>query len=95
MAVALQIYISHPLGKSQYFVPLPSHTLIITILYIMCNQVLPQDPAMLYSFINMKLRDRYASLDALCEDLDVERAVLEDKLAAAGFEYSAEHNKFW
>lgn len=50
---------------------------------------------MLYSFINMKLRDRYASLDALCEDLDVERAVLEDKLAAAGFEYSAEHNKFW
>ena len=29
---------------------------------------LPEDPMMLYSFINMKLRDFYPSLDALCED---------------------------
>lgn len=50
---------------------------------------------MLYSFINMKLRDCYSSLDALCEDLDVERDALEKTLAKAGFEYSAEHNKFW
>lgn len=50
---------------------------------------------MLYSFINMKLRDCYSSLDALCEDLNVERDALEKTLATAGFEYSAEHNKFW
>lgn len=56
---------------------------------------LPQDPMMLFSFINMKLRDRYPSLDALCEDMQISRAELETKLAAAGFEYSAEANKFW
>ena len=50
---------------------------------------------MLFSVVNMKLRDQYASLDALCDDLDSERAELERRLAEAGFEYSAEHNKFW
>ena len=35
--------------------------------------MLPKDPIMLLSMINMKLRDRYASLDALCEDMDVSR----------------------
>ena len=34
---------------------------------------LPEDPVMLYSFINMKLRDFYPSLDALCEDMNVEK----------------------
>ena len=56
---------------------------------------LPSDPMMLYSTVNMYLRDRYASLDELCADLDVDRAQLEEKLRAVGFEYSAEHNKFW
>ena len=56
---------------------------------------LPKDPMMLLSFVNMKLRDQYASLDALCDDLDIERTELERRLAKAGFEYSAEHNKFW
>lgn len=50
---------------------------------------------MLFSVVNMKLRDQYASLDALCDDLDIERADLERWLAEAGFEYSPEHNKFW
>ena len=35
------------------------------------------------------------SLDELCEDMDVNRKELEDKLAAFGFEYSEENNKFW
>lgn len=56
---------------------------------------LPQDPMMLYSFINMKLRDYYPSLDALCEDLQLDRSELEAQLAAAGFEYNPEANKFW
>jgi hypothetical protein len=43
----------------------------------------------------MYLRDRYGSLDELCADLDVDRAELEKRLRAVGFEYSAEHNKFW
>ena len=37
---------------------------------------LPEDPMMLYSFINMKLRDFYPSLDALCEDMNVEKEVI-------------------
>lgn len=50
---------------------------------------------MLFSFINMKLRDVYPSLDALCDDLHLERSKLEDTLRSAGFEYSEEYNKFW
>ena len=30
---------------------------------------LPQDPAVLLSYVNMKLRDSYPSLAALCDDL--------------------------
>lgn len=56
---------------------------------------LPSDPAMLYSVINMKLRDAsYASLDDLCDDLDLDRADLEARLAVAGFVYDAGHNRF-
>ena len=43
----------------------------------------------------MLLRDDYSSLDALCDDMDVNRRELEKKLAAVGFEYSEENNKFW
>lgn len=56
---------------------------------------LPDDTFMLYSAVNMLLRDRYATLDELCDDLHLDRAQLEAKLAAAGFEYSAENNRFW
>lgn len=55
---------------------------------------LPRDPYMLLSVINMKLRDRYAALDELCDDLDVDRAELERQLAAAGFTYDANTNSF-
>ena len=41
---------------------------------------IPQDPMMLMSFINMKLRDFYPSLDALCEDLEISREELEERL---------------
>ena len=55
----------------------------------------PKDPMMLLSFINMKLRDRYSSLEELCDDLEIDRKELEDKLATCGFEYSRENNRFW
>ena len=58
-------------------------------------QNIPQDPMMLFSYVNMKLRDEYPTLDELCASLDVDRKWLEEKLAAVGFEYSEEHNKFW
>lgn len=59
------------------------------------DEMIPQDPMMLYSFINMKLRDQYSSLFELCEDMDINEAELKEKLASAGFEYSEANNKFW
>ena len=41
---------------------------------------------MLLSVINMKLRDRYASLDALCEDMDVAKTEIVSALEAVGYE---------
>ena len=55
---------------------------------------LPQDPMILFSVINTTLRDQYPSLEALCEDLNVSREELEKKLAAVGFEYNKDLNKF-
>ena len=34
---------------------------------------IPKDPAMLLSFVNLKLRDYYKSLDEMCDDLDIDR----------------------
>lgn len=56
---------------------------------------LPTDPFMLMSFINMKLRDFYENLDALCSDLGINKEELCNKLEQAGFEYSEENKKFW
>ena len=55
---------------------------------------LPLDPIMLLSVINMKLRDRYASLDQLCEDLEEDREQLLSTLEAAGYRYDPELNAF-
>ena len=56
--------------------------------------MLPKDPMILLSYINTHLRDDYPSLDALCEDLDIPRAELEEKLSAVGFAYDEEQNRF-
>ena len=41
--------------------------------------VLPEDPMILFSFINTKLRDNYASLDELCDDMHISKADLVGK----------------
>ncbi len=55
---------------------------------------LPEEPVMLLSFINMKLRDQYASLDDLCDDLNVLSVDLEEKLGEIGYFYNAKENRF-
>ena len=55
---------------------------------------LPQDPIILYSVLNTKLRDRYSSLEDLCEDLNVSKEELEEKLKTVGFVYNRERNQF-
>ena len=54
----------------------------------------PEDPVILLSFINTKLRDEYASLDLLCEEMQIDRGGLETKLAAIDYAYSADRNQF-
>ena len=44
--------------------------------------MIPQDPFILLSWINTQLRDRYDTLDALCEEEGVKKAELTAKLAA-------------
>ena len=56
--------------------------------------MLPSDPIMLLSVVNTKLRDRYDSLEALCEDMNVTPEVLEMALAAAGYSYDEDRNQF-
>ena len=56
---------------------------------------LPNDVMMLLSFVNMKLRDRYGSLDEMCPDMQIDRKWLENKLASVGFEYNKAQNRFW
>lgn len=56
--------------------------------------MLPNDPVMLMSVINTKLRDTYPSLDALCDDLDVSVTEITEKLEKIGYKYSREQNRF-
>lgn len=55
---------------------------------------LPNDPFMLMSMINMKLRDEYESLDELCAALDVDKDSLVNTLHDAGFDYMPSINQF-
>lgn len=56
--------------------------------------MLPQDPEILLSYVNTKLRDEFDSLDALCGELDVEAVELKEKLSAAGYAYDGTANQF-
>ena len=56
--------------------------------------MLPNDPMMLLSIINTRLRDQYESLETLCEDLDEDSECICCKLAALGYLYDKELNRF-
>lgn len=56
--------------------------------------MIPNDPAILLSFVNMKLRDFYKSLDEMCDDMRLDKKAIENKLAMLGYEYKQERNQF-
>ena len=56
--------------------------------------MLPNDPAILLSVINTKLRDQYSSLAALCDDLDVSEEEIINKLKGIGYSYDSAQNRF-
>lgn len=55
---------------------------------------IPQDPYMLLSIINMKLRDSYPSLEELCASEDIDREDLEKRLVAIDYHYVSDQNQF-
>ena len=56
--------------------------------------MLPNDPMILLSYLNTKLRDYYPALDALCDDLQEDRTAIEEKLNSVDYAYSEELNRF-
>ena len=56
--------------------------------------MLPNEPILLLSVVNTKLRDEYESLEELCAALDVEESTLRSKLAALDYFYDPMHNQF-
>ena len=55
---------------------------------------IPNDPAMLLGFVNLKLRDFYNSLDQMCDDMQLSRREIEEKLATIDYVYDEKTNSF-
>lgn len=56
--------------------------------------MIPKDPVMLLSFMNLKLRDFYGNLEQLCEDLNVEKAEIVAELESIDYHYDEDRNQF-
>lgn len=56
--------------------------------------MLPKDPMILLSYLNTQLRDRYPSLEALCEDLQVDRQDIVEKMDSIDYIYEKDQNQF-
>lgn len=52
------------------------------------------DPNILVSIINMKLRDYYINLNILCEDMELNKELIQNKLNSIGYYYIEEQNQF-
>ena len=57
------------------------------------NQI-PKDPAMLLSFVNLKLRDEYSSFDDMCKSMQLNPKVITSTLKFIDYEYDEELNQF-
>ncbi|MCD8037859.1 MAG: DUF4250 domain-containing protein [Lachnospiraceae bacterium] len=56
--------------------------------------MLPKDAAMLLSYMNLKLRDFYPSLDAFCEDTGEDKSAIEEIISQIDYHYDGEKNRF-
>lgn len=52
------------------------------------------DPNILLSYINTKLRDNYSNLDALCEDLDLNKEEINNILNSIDYYYFKKEKKY-
>ncbi|MBO5087716.1 MAG: DUF4250 domain-containing protein [Lachnospiraceae bacterium] len=55
---------------------------------------IPNDPMMLLSYINTKLRDDYSNLTLLCDDLELNINEITTKLSTIDYSYNKELNRF-
>lgn len=55
---------------------------------------IPNDPIILLSYVNTKLRDFYQNLDQLCEDMNLNKEYLIAKLASIDYQYDHNLNQF-
>lgn len=55
---------------------------------------IPNDPAILVSFLNTQLRDFYPSLEEFCKANDTDQKEIEDRLAKIGYTYDEAQNRF-
>ena len=55
---------------------------------------LPKDPMLLLSVVNTKISDHYQTLDALCEDMDVNKEELINTLRGIDYEYDESRHQF-
>ena len=56
--------------------------------------MMPKDPAMLLSFVNMRLRDQYSSRDEFCEAENIDRRMIMERLAEVNYHYDEKTNQF-
>lgn len=55
---------------------------------------LPKDPMLLLSVVNTKLRDYYSNLDDLCDDMQIEKNDILNKLKGIDYEYDESRHQF-
>ena len=53
-----------------------------------------ENPNVLLSIINTKLRDFYSSLDELCDDLDYDKERVIEILGSIDYYYKSDENRF-
>lgn len=55
---------------------------------------LPKDPVLLLSVVNTRLRDYYSDLDSMCEDMQIQKENIVEKLRGINYEYDSSRNQF-
>ena len=56
--------------------------------------MIPKDPMILLSFVNLKLRDFYSSLDDMCQAMNLDKSELAKKLGNIDYTYDKGCNQF-
>lgn len=59
------------------------------------NKYLTMDINIVYSCLNMKLRDQYSSLSELCEDEEIQKEDLIKRMEKYNFYFCEENNQFY